>query len=75
MGSMTYEITELENNVTKIEVDFSDEEINLQGETRVKGDSEVAERYVKIFEKDLRRNNKELFPEPELPEPEEEEMM
>jgi hypothetical protein len=53
------------NGVTRIKVDFSDEGVNLQGETEVKGDRQTAERYVHIFEADLRRNFSELFPVPE----------
>ena len=50
------------NGVTRIKVDFSDEGINLQGETEVKGDRQAAERYVSVFESDLRRNFEYLFP-------------
>jgi hypothetical protein len=71
---MTYNITELDNNITKLTVDFSDEGIDLQGETTVKGERTDAEKYVKTFAKDLKINNIELFPKP--PEhSEEEELM
>ena len=73
---MNYNIEELENGVTKLTVDFSDENIDLQGETTVKGTTEDAEKYVDTFAKDLKQNNIELFPKPPEPDhPEEEEMM
>ena len=73
---MTYNIEELENGTTKLTVDFSDENIDLQGETTVKGTTENAEKYVQTFANDLKQNNIELFPKPPEPDhPEEEEMM
>lgn len=70
---MTYNIKELENGTTKLTVDFSDEDIDLQGETTVKGN---AEKYVKTFASDLKKNNIELFPKPPEPDyPEDEEEM
>ncbi|MDN5345024.1 MAG: hypothetical protein PWQ18_1138 [Clostridia bacterium] len=65
---MTHTITVLENGTAKINVDFSDEGVNLQGETFVKGGEEEAKNYVPTFEQDLRRNYSELFLKPE-PEP------
>lgn len=62
---MMHNITVLDNGTTKIEVDFSDEGVNLQGETFVKGGEEEAKNYLPTFEQDLRRNYSELFPEPE----------
>jgi hypothetical protein len=59
---MTYNIEELENGITKLTVDFSDEGIDLQGETTVKGTQKDAEKYVKTFANDLKQNNIELFP-------------
>ena len=70
---MIYNLTVLDG-ITKIEVDFSDEGVNLQGETFIKGGETKAENYVHIFEEDLRYNFADLFPKPE-PEPTEEEMM
>jgi len=64
---MIYNLTVLDG-ITKIEVDFSDEGVNLQGETFIKGGEEEAINYIPIFEKDLRYNFAELFPQPE-PEP------
>ena len=73
---MTYNIEELENGTTKLTVDFSDENIDLQGETTVKGTTKDAEKYVQTFANDLKQNNIELFPKPPEPDhPEEEEMM
>lgn len=72
---MTYEIIEM-GNTTKLIVDFTDEGIELRGETTVKGTSKAAEKYVKVFANDIKRNNIELFPKPESEyHPEEGEMM
>jgi len=51
--------------ITQIDVDFSDEGVNLQGSVKVVGEWQ---QYLKIFEQDMRNNHKSLFP---LPEPEE----
>ncbi len=51
--------------ITQIDVDFSDEGVNLQGSVKVVGEWQ---QYLKIFEQDMRNNHKLLFP---LPEPEE----
>lgn len=51
--------------LSKIEVDFFDEDIKLQGETFIKGGEAEAENYVHIFEEDLRYNFADLFPKPE----------
>lgn len=71
---MKYTIEEM-NNITKLIIDFSDEGISLQGETTVKGGKENAEKYIKIFANDLKRNNIELFPKTEPEYYEEGEMM
>ena len=57
---------------TKLILDFSDENIVLVGETEVVGDESKALSYAPFFEQDLRRNNAELFPVPEMPEASEE---
>jgi hypothetical protein len=57
---------------TKLTIDFSDENIVLVGETEVVGDESKALSYAPFFEQDLRRNNTELFPVPEMPEAPEE---
>jgi len=57
--------------ITRIDVDFSDEDVNLQGSVRVKGSWK---QYLKSFERDMRNNNRSLFPVPE-PEPIDEEMI
>ncbi|MDK2793480.1 MAG: hypothetical protein PWP75_108 [Caldanaerobacter sp.] len=62
---MTHNITVLDNGTTKIEVDFSDENVNLRGETFVKGGETEALNYLPVFEQDLRRNYSELFPKPD----------
>ena len=56
--------------LTKLTIDFSDENIVLVGETEVVGDESKALSYAPFFEQDLRRNNTELFPVPEMSEPE-----
>ena len=55
--------------ITQIDVDFSDEGVNLQGSVKVVGEWQ---QYLKIFEQDMRNNHKLLFP---LPEPEIDEEM
>ena len=66
---MTYQITDMGNGTHQIQVSFSDEGVALEGETTVKGTPEDAERYVSVFERDLRTNYAHLFPQSE---PEEE---
>jgi len=71
---MTFNIADLGNGIMRIVVSFEDEGIRLptasgDGETYVKGTIEDAEKYVKVFEKDLRRNFSHLFPIPEPEEP------
>ena len=56
--------------LTKLTIDFSDEGVSLVGETEVVGDEGKALAYAHFFEQDLRRNNAELFPVPEMPEAE-----
>ncbi len=51
--------------ITQIDVDFSDEGVNLQGSVKVVGEWQ---QYLKTFEQDMRNNHRSLFP---LPEPEE----
>ena len=55
---------------TKLTIDFNDENITLVGETEVVGDESKALAYAHFFEQDLRRNNTELFPVPEIEIPE-----
>ena len=55
---------------TKLILDFSDEGVSLVGETEVVGDESKALSYAPFFEQDLRRNNTELFPMPEIEIPE-----
>jgi hypothetical protein len=57
--------------ITQIDVDFSDEGVNLQGSVKVVGEWQ---QYLKTFEQDMRNNHKSLFPLPE-PEFEDEEMI
>jgi len=58
--------------LTKLTIDFSDENVVLVGETEVVGDEGKALAYAHFFEQDIRRNNAELFPVPEMPEASEE---
>ena len=60
----------ISEKLTKLTIDFNDENITLVGETEVVGDESKALAYAHFFEQDLRRNNAELFPVPEMPEPE-----
>ena len=60
----------IDDKRTKLILDFSDENVALVGETEVVGDESKALAYASFFEADLRRNNAELFPVPEMPEPE-----
>jgi hypothetical protein len=57
--------------ITEINVDFSDEGVNLQGSVKVVGEWQ---QYLKTFEQDMRNNHKSLFPLPEQ-EPTNEEMI
>ena len=57
--------------ITQIDVDFSDEGVNLQGSVKVVGEWQ---QYLKTFEQDMRNNHKSLFPLPEQ-EPTNEEMI
>ena len=55
----------ISEKLTKLTIDFTDENITLVGETEVVGDESKALAYAHFFEQDLRRNNAELFPVPE----------
>lgn len=65
---MIHEITVLDDGTTRIDVSFFDEDVDLHGVTSVKGVLEDAERYLPVYERDLRTNYADLFPAP--PEPE-----
>ena len=60
----------IDEKLTKLTIDFSDENVVLVGETEVVGDESKALSYAPFFEQDLRRNNAELFPVPEIEIPE-----
>ena len=60
----------ISEKLTKLTIDFSDEGVELIGVTEIIGDESKALAYAHFFEADLRRNNAELFPVPEMPEPE-----
>lgn len=62
----------ISEKLTKLTIDFSDEGVSLVGGTEVVGDEGKALAYAHFFEQDLRRNNAELFPVPEMPEAPEE---
>ena len=55
----------IDEKLTKLTIDFSDENVELVGETEVVGNESIARAYASFFEADLRRNNAELFPVPE----------
>lgn len=60
----------ISEKLTKLTIDFSDENVALVGETEVVGDESKALSYAPFFEADLRSNNAELFPVPEIEIPE-----
>ena len=60
--------TTLDDKHTQLVIDFSDEGVELVGETLIVGDEAKSLAYAPFFEADLRRNNAELFPQPEMPE-------
>ena len=60
----------VESNRTRLTLDFMDEGIDLTGSMLVAGDESAARSYAHFFEADLRRNNAELFPVPEIEIPE-----
>lgn len=72
---MTHELIDNENGTITITVNFEDEGVEINGKTTVKGNTETAERYLTVFEADLRRNYAEVFPPPPEPEPIPGEMM
>ena len=53
----------ISEKLTKLTIDFRDEEIELVGVTEVVGNENTARAYASFFEQDLRRNNAELFPQ------------
>jgi len=63
-------ITEIEEGKQKIEIDFSDEDVDLQAETTVLGNEAAAQRYLSTFENDIRCQNRHKFPQPEPTPPE-----
>jgi len=58
---MMHEFVSNLDGTTTIKVDFSDEGVQLIGETSIKGD---AVSYLPVFEEDLRRNFPDKFPMP-----------
>ena len=60
----------VDNNRTRLTVDFMDEAVDLTGTMLIAGDESAALAYAHFFEADLRRNNAELFPVPEIEIPE-----
>lgn len=58
---------ETEGNTTQISVTFADEGVDLAGETSIIGDEQKASAYLPFFERDLRRNFADQFPQPEPP--------
>ena len=62
----------VDNNRTRLTVDFMDEGVDLTGTMLIASDESAALAYAHFFEADLRRNNAELFPVPEMPDAPEE---
>ena len=60
----------VDSNRIRLTLDFMDEGIDLTGSMLVAGDESAALAYAHFFEQDLRRNNAELFPVPEIEMPE-----
>ena len=63
---MTHDFT-VGGNLTNITVSFADEGVDLTGETSVIGGEQKALDYLPFFERDLRRNFADKFPQPEIP--------
>ena len=63
---MTRITTTINDKHTRLVIDFADEGVELAGETLIVGDEAKALAYAPFFEADLRRNNAELFPQPEM---------
>jgi hypothetical protein len=61
-------ITEVISDVTKLTISFTDEGVELEATTHVKGGEQEALRYLPVFEADIRRNFADHFPAPETPE-------
>lgn len=59
---MRYNIEQVNENEVLLSVNFDDENVDLQGEIRIKGTQEDALKYLPVFEKDLRRNFADKFP-------------
>ena len=58
----------IDDKHTELTLSFNDEDVVLVGTTEVLGDEAKALSYASFFEADLRRNNAELFPQPEMDE-------
>lgn len=67
---MTHTITEQPDGTHCIELDYSDEGIELTARTNIIGDANKAAAYVTVFDADMRRANSHLFPQPEVAETE-----
>lgn len=64
---MTYEITEV-GSTSILGVSFVDEGVELTEHIKIDGNEQAALNYLPFFEKDLRRNHSQLFPQPVQPE-------
>lgn len=53
--------------LTKVEVFFKDEGVDLEGTIHVVGDKAAVSAYIEVYESDLRRNFADLFPAPPMP--------
>ncbi len=63
---MIYELFDNQDGTTTIKANFTDEGVDLYGETTVRGGETEALRYLPVFEADLRRNFADIFPIPEM---------
>lgn len=59
---MRYDIEYVNENEVLLKLNFYDENVDLQGEIRIKGSQDDALRYLPVFERDLRRNFADKFP-------------
>jgi len=62
---MIAQIGTTQDGLTPLSVDFSDEGVQLTGETTVAGGAEAAAAYAPFFAGDLRKAYAHLFPVPE----------
>lgn len=62
---MTPQITPNDDGTTAIELDFSDEGVDIIASTSIIGDTAQASAYLPVFVRDVRSAHSHLFPAPE----------